>query len=106
MIPNQDKFEGTTHPISAMAFLRHAMDGAVTTIRVLIAALLLFFQPIIGFMLCASAIILAIVSVFLKLTRAVPKFPVWGMLGLSSGLYLLFMMYTAVLLLAAPRPDH
>jgi hypothetical protein len=51
----------------------------------------------------ALAAILATVSVVLKFSGDAPKFPFWGALGIAAGLFLLFVFYTWIVELIAPK---
>ncbi len=106
MTKNQETFP--LQPVetgAALAFLRRLTLGARMLFRTLASALLLLFQPVIEFVLCALALTLTILSVILKLSGAVPNFPFWGMLGLAAGFYLLFALYTGFVLLISPKPE-
>lgn len=106
MIANQEGADRSATGIAASGFVRTLLLDALMAMRFLIAAILLFLEPIIGFVLCALAIILAIVSIILKISGDVPKFPFWGALGMSAGLYLLSVVYALVARSIATKPHE
>ncbi len=74
-------------------------------LRVPIIAILLFLQPIVGFVLCGFSIILAVIAVILKFAGTPPMFPFWGMLGVSAACFVLYTAYAGIVLLLAHKPD-
>ncbi len=79
--------------------------GASMVLRLPIIAILLFLQPIVGFVLCGFSIILAVVAVILKFAGTPPSFPFWGMLGVSAACFALYTVYAGIVLLLAHKPD-
>ena len=75
--------------------------------RLLVVAVLMFVEPIVGFVLCGLALVGLIVSVILKFSGAAPNFPFWSALAMSLGLYLAFLLYVIVVrsLVPLPRED-
>jgi hypothetical protein len=76
-----------------------------TVLCLSILALMLFLQPIVGFVLCGFSIILAVIAVILKFAGTPPTFPFWGMLGLSAACFVLYTVYGGIVLLLAHKPD-
>jgi len=72
--------------------------------RLLIVAVLMFVEPIVGFVLCGLALVGLIVSVILKFSGAAPNFPFWSALAMSLGFYLVFLLYVIVVRSLAPLP--
>jgi len=85
------------------SFLQNIMAIAWQVARVLIVAILMFVEPIIGFVLCGLALVGVIVSVILKLSGA-PNFPFWPALAMSVGLYVAFLLYVVVIRSLVPEP--
>jgi hypothetical protein len=80
-------------------------DGIAWQItRLLIVAILMFVEPIVGFVLCGLALVGVIVSVILKFSGAAPSFPFWPALGMSVGLYVAFVIYVAEVRSLVPQP--
>jgi hypothetical protein len=103
MIANQERLNRSNAAVAAARFIRNRVLDALLVMRLVTASILLLLKPIIGFILCALAVILAIVSVVIKFSGDAPKFPFWGALGLAAGLFLLFILYTWVVELIAPK---
>jgi hypothetical protein len=103
MIANQERLNRSNAAVAAARFIRNRVLDALLVMRLVTASILLLLKPIIGFILCALAVILAAVSVVLKLSGDAPKFPFWGALGIAAGLFLLFILYTWIVELIAPK---
>jgi len=86
------------------SFLLKAMAIGWQIARLLIVALLMLVEPILGFVLCGLAVIGVIVSVILKFSGAAPKFPFWSAIAISVGLYLAFLVYGVVVRALVPQP--
>jgi hypothetical protein len=94
-----------THAVGAVgSFLLNAMTIAWQIARLVIVALLMLVEPILGFVLCGLAVVGVIVSVILKFSGAAPKFPFWSALAMSLGLYLAFLVYGVVVRAVVPQP--
>ena len=106
MIANQETSANSAAIFAARGVIRRLLLDALMVVRFLVAAILLFLEPFIGFILCALAIILAVMSIILKISGDVPKFPFWGALGMSAGLYLLSVVYALVARSIAPKPHE
>jgi hypothetical protein len=89
------------------SFLLNAVAIAWQIVRLVIVALLMFVEPILGFVFCGLAVVGVIVSVILKFSGAAPKFPFWSAIAISVGLYLAFLLYGVVVraLVTQPRED-
>ena len=72
--------------------------------RLLIVALLMLVEPILGFVLCGLAVVGVIVSAILKFSGVAPKFPFWSAIAISVGLYLAFLVYGVVVRALVPQP--
>jgi hypothetical protein len=88
----------------AGSFLLNVMVIAWQVARMLIVAILMFVEPIIGFVLCGLAMVGVIVSVILKFSGAAPNFPFWPALAMSVGLYVAFLLYVIVVRSLVPKP--
>ncbi len=86
------------------SILLNAMAIAWQMARLLIVALLMLVEPILGFVLCGLAVVGVIVSVILKFSGAAPKFPFWSAIAISVGLYLAFLVYGVVVRTLVPLP--
>ncbi|MDP9011727.1 MAG: hypothetical protein M3O41_03535 [Pseudomonadota bacterium] len=106
MFENQERTDRSAANFIMSGFVRKLLLDVLMAVRFLIAAVLFFLEPIIGFILCLLAIILVIVSIVLKISGDAPKFPFWGAIGMSVGLYLLSMVYALVVRLIAPKPHE
>jgi putative flippase GtrA len=84
--------------------LLNAMVIAWQITRLLMVAILMSVEPIVGFVLCGLALVGVIVSVILKFSGAAPHFPFWPALAMSVGLYLAFVIYVAVVRSLVPQP--
>ncbi len=84
--------------------LLNGMAIAWQIARLLIVALLMLVEPVLGFVLCGLALVGVIVSVILKFSGAVPKFPFWSALAMSGGLYFAFLAYGVVARALVPQP--
>jgi hypothetical protein len=84
--------------------LLNVMAIARQIARLVIAAILMLVEPILGFVLCGLAVVGVIVSVILKFSGAAPKFPFWSALAMSVGLYLAFIVYGVVARALVPQP--
>jgi hypothetical protein len=85
-------------------FLLNVVGIAWQIARLLIVAILMLVEPILGFVLGGLALVGVIVSVILKFSGAVPKFPFWSALAMSVGLYLAFLVYGVVVRALVPQP--
>jgi hypothetical protein len=85
------------------SFLLNIMVTAWQVARVLIVAILMLVEPIIGFVLCGLALVGLIVSVILNFAGA-PNFPFWPALAMSVGLYVAFLLYVVVVRSLVPQP--
>ncbi len=85
------------------SFLLNSMAIAWQVARVLIVAILMFIEPIIGFFLCGLALVGVIVSVILKFSGA-PNFPFWPAFAMSVGLYVAFLLYVVLIRSLVPQP--
>ncbi len=85
-------------------FLLNAVAITWQIARLLIVALLMLVEPILGFVLYGLAMVGVIVSVILKFSGAAPKFPFWSALAISLGLYLAFLVYGVVVRALVPQP--
>jgi hypothetical protein len=72
--------------------------------RLLIVALLMLVEPILGFVFYGLALVGVIVSLILKFSGAAPKFPFWSALAMSVGLYFAFLVYGVVVRALVPQP--
>jgi len=103
MIANQERLNRSNAAVAAAKFIRNRALDALLVMRLATVSILLLLKPIIGFILCTLAVILAAVSVVLKFSGDAPKFPFWGALGIAAGLFLLFVFYTWIVELIAPK---
>jgi hypothetical protein len=103
MIANQERLCRFNAAVAAARFIRNRLSDVLLVMRSVTASILLLLKPIIGFILCALSVILAAVSVVLKFSGDAPKFPFWGALGIAAGLFLLFILYTWIAELIAPK---
>lgn len=106
MIANQQRSENSAAIFAARGVIRKLLLDALMVVRFPVAAILLLLEPFVGFALCSLAIILAVVSIILKISGGVPKFPFWGALGMSAGLYLISAVYALVARLILPKPHE
>ncbi len=106
MIWNQERSESSAAIFAAFGVIRKLLLDVLMVVRLPIAAILLFLEPLIGFVLCSLAIVLAVVSIILKISGDVPRFPFWGALGMSAGLYLVSVVYALVARLIVPKPHE
>ncbi len=74
--------------------------------RLLIVALLILVEPILGFVLCGLSVVGVIVSVILKFSGAAPKFPFWSAITMSVGLYIAFLVYGIAVRALVPQPKE
>jgi hypothetical protein len=86
------------------SFLLNVLVVAWQIGRLLIVALLMFLEPVLGFVLCGLALVGVIVSVILKFSGAAPRFPFWSALAISGGLYFAFLLYGVIVRLLVPQP--
>ncbi len=100
---DRQRFRESSAAGAVGSFLLNVMVIAWQVARVLIVALLMFVEPIIGFVLCGLALVGVIVSVILKLSGA-PNFPFWPALAMSVGLYVAFLLYVVVIRSLVPEP--
>jgi hypothetical protein len=87
-------------------FLLNVLVVASQIARLLIVALLMAIEPIVGFVLCGLALLGVIVSVIIRFSGAVPNFPFWHMLAMSIGLYFAFLLYVFVTRALVPQPHE
>jgi hypothetical protein len=88
------------------SFVMNVVMIACQMARLLIVALLMLVEPIVGFALCGLALVGVIVSVILKFSGAAPKFPFWSALAMSMGLYFAFLLYVVVVRALVPQPHQ
>jgi hypothetical protein len=86
------------------SFLLNVLAIAWQIGRLLIVALLMLLEPVLGFVLCGLALVGVIVSVILKFSGAAPNFPFWSALAMSVGLYFAFLLYGVVVRSLVPQP--
>jgi hypothetical protein len=86
------------------SFLLNVLVIAWQIGRLLIVALLMLLEPVLGFVLCGLALVGVIVSVILKFSGAAPNFPFWSALAMSLGLYFAFLLYGVVVRSLVPQP--
>jgi hypothetical protein len=70
---------------------------AWTVIRLPIFALLVILEPVVRLLLAGGALLITLTAIFYGLVRPLPHVPVFGMLGLAVGLFLLLALYYAAL---------
>jgi hypothetical protein len=87
-----------------LSFLLNVMAITWQIARLLMVALLMLVEPILGFILCGLALVGVIVSVMLKFSGAAPQFPFWSALAISVGLYFAFLLYGVVVRALVPQP--
>jgi hypothetical protein len=85
-------------------FLLNVLVIASQIARLLIVALLMLLEPVLGFVLCGLALVGVIVSVILKFSGAAPHFPFWSALAMSGGLYFAFLLYGVIVRSLVPQP--
>jgi hypothetical protein len=88
------------------SFLLNVLVIASQIARLLIVALLMAIEPIVGFVLCGLALLGVIASVIIRFSGAVPNFPFWHMLAMSVGLYFAFLIYVFVGRALVPQPHE
>jgi hypothetical protein len=88
------------------SFLLNFLVIASQIARLLIVALLMAIEPIVGFVLCGLALLGVIASVIIRFSGAVPSFPFWPMLAMSVGLYFAFLLYVFVARALVPQPHE
>jgi hypothetical protein len=103
MTNDRQRFRKSSAAGAVGSFLLNVMVTAWQVARVLIVALLIFVESIIGFALCGLALVGVIVSVILKFAGA-PNFPFWSALAMSVGLYVAFLLYVVVVRSLVPQP--
>jgi hypothetical protein len=103
MTNDRQRFRASSAAGAVGSFLLNVMVIAWQVARVLIVAILVFVEPIIGFVLCGLALVGVVVSVILKFSGA-PNFPFWPALAMSVGLYLAFLLYVVVVRSLVPQP--
>jgi len=81
----------------AAALARGALWLIWQAVRLPVFAFLVILEPIIRFVLTAVALLGILMSFFFKFAGASPRFPLWGMLGLSVSCGLLLMLYYAAI---------
>ncbi len=86
------------------SFLQNVLVIALQTARLLIVAVLMLLEPVLGFVLCGLALVGVIVSVILKFSGSAPNFPFWSALAMSAGLYFAFLLYGVVVRSLVPQP--
>jgi hypothetical protein len=104
MIIDRQRFRDWRTAGVVVSFLLNVVAIAWQIVRLMIVALLMLLEPILGFVLCGLALVGAIVSVMLKFSGAVPQFPFWSALAISVGLYFAFLLYSVVVRALAPQP--
>ncbi|MDP8984143.1 MAG: hypothetical protein M3N97_03725 [Pseudomonadota bacterium] len=94
-----------SRPTAALGnFVVNVMVIAWQIARLLIVALLMFVEPIVGFVLCGLSLVGVIVSLILKFSGSAPNFPFWPTLAMSVGLYFVFLLYVVVARWLVPQP--
>ena len=66
-------------------------------VRMPALAVLLALEPVVSFVLSAVGILGIAAALILRLSGALPQFPIWGMLGSFVGVLLLLSAYHALL---------
>jgi hypothetical protein len=107
MTNDRDCFRESSTVSAVGGFLLNVIAITWQISRLVIVALLMLVEPILGFFLCGLALVGVIVSVILRFSGAAPKFPFWSALAMSFGLFLAFLAYGVVVraLVLQPRDD-
>lgn len=68
-----------------------------TAVRLPILALLVILEPVVRLVLAAGALLTTLTAGFYALVRPATHVPVWGMLAIAVGCFLLLALYYVVL---------
>ena len=71
-------------------------------IRTTLFTFLLIFQPLVSFVLSATAVLGALTAVALAASSTAETFPFWGMIGFSFACAMLLAVYHAVMRVLSP----
>jgi hypothetical protein len=104
MIIDRQRFRESRAVFAVGSFLLNEVAVAWQIVRLVIVALLMLVEPILGFVFCGLAVVGVAVSVVLKFSGGAPKFPFWSALAMSVGLYLAFLVYGVVVRALVPQP--